>query len=119
MRALLFLALALAADLAQAQGAALPGVVTTVATGARISGANGIHFGPDGSLRDVGSRLRAARADPETGAVRKRWTPAEGVVGPTTSLAPTARLLDLDQTGEVAGFRPDGTRVVAGKVTPA
>jgi len=113
MRGFLLLALALFT--------ATPGVVTTIATGARISGANGIHFGPDGLLyvtSVIGSELVVL--DPETGAVRKRFTPAEGVSGPDdVAFAPDGSYYWTSiLTGEVVGFRPDGTRVVAGKVTP-
>jgi sugar lactone lactonase YvrE len=106
---------------ARAQNAALPGKVETIATGAKISGANGISFGPDGLLyvtSVVGSEMLAM--DPETGAVKKRWTPAEGVTGPDdVAFAPDGSYFWTSiMTGEVAGFRPDGKRIVAGKVTP-
>lgn len=121
MRAAFLAVLWLVSGLAVAQSAPLPGQVKTIATGAKISGANGIHFGPDGLLyvtSVVGSEMLAI--DPDTGAVRKRWTPKEGVVGPDdVAFAPDGSYFWTSiMTGEVAGFRPDGTRVVAGKVTP-
>jgi sugar lactone lactonase YvrE len=90
-----------------------------LAKGAAISGTNGLHFGPDGSLyvaSVIGSEIVVL--DPETGTVERRI--AEGVDGPDDvafrsdgSLYWTSIL-----TGEVAGFRPDGTRVTAARLTP-
>ncbi len=121
MRAAVLVVLWLVSGLAGAQSSPLPGQVKTIATGAKISGANGIHFGPDGLLyvtSVIGSEMLAI--DPESGEVRRRWTPKEGVVGPDdVAFAPDGSFYWTSiLSGEVAGFRPDGTRVVAGKVTP-
>ena len=92
-----------------------------IATGANISGANGMHFGPDGLLYVVsviGSELIAL--DPETGAVARRWTAEDGVFGPDD----IAFNADGDYywtsilTGEVAGFKASGERVVAANLGP-
>lgn len=89
-----------------------------MATGARISGANGIHFAPNGNLyvaSVVGSELLVI--DPKDGAVLRRYGHAEGVDGPDdVAFAPDGAVYWTSiLTGDVAGFRADGTRVVAGK----
>ncbi len=90
-------------------------------TGAGISGANGMHFGPDGLLyvaSVMGSELVVL--DPESGEVRRRLTAADGVIGPDdVAFAPDGAFYWTSiLTGEVAGFAADGTRVVAGNVGP-
>jgi sugar lactone lactonase YvrE len=90
-----------------------------LATGAAISGANGVHFGPDGLLyvaSVIGSEIVVL--DPETGNVMRRIS--EGVEGPDDiafhsdgSFYWTSIL-----TGEVAGIRPDGSRVTVARLTP-
>ena len=81
--------------------------VELFASGAKISGVNGIHFGPDGYLYAtsvIGSDISVV--DTETKTIIKRYGPEQGVFGPddiafnnkgefywTTIL-----------TGEVAGF---------------
>ena len=106
---------------ADATAAAPPGRITTLVTGARIAGANGMHFGPDGLLyvaSVVGGELLAM--NPDTGAVVKRWNSATGVDGPDdVAFAPDGSFYWTSiLTGEVAGFRPDGTRVTAARLTP-
>jgi sugar lactone lactonase YvrE len=90
-----------------------------LATGAEISGANGIHFGPDGRLyvaTVIGSEIVVV--DPDEGGVLERIS--EGVDGPDDiafgsdgSFYWTSIL-----TGEVAGMRPDGTRITAARLSP-
>jgi sugar lactone lactonase YvrE len=90
-----------------------------LATGATISGANGMHFGPDGLLyvaSVIGSELVVL--DPETGQVERRIR--DGVNSPDDiafssdgSFYWTSIL-----SGEVAGMRPDGSLVVAAQLTP-
>jgi sugar lactone lactonase YvrE len=93
--------------------------VRILATGASISGANGMQFGPDGLLyvaSVIGSELVVL--DPDTGEVKHRIT--EGVNSPDDiafssdgSFYWTSIL-----TGEVAGIRPDGSLVTAARLTP-
>ena len=55
--------------------------VTRLVTGASLSGANGMHFGPDGFLyvaSVLGSEIVVL--DPETGEIKRRI--ADGVTGP-------------------------------------
>jgi sugar lactone lactonase YvrE len=96
-------------------------IVDVLVTGASISGANGIHFAPDGRLfvaSVIGNELLAL--DPESGEVLQRWTPAEGVEGPDdVAFGPDGSFFWTSiLTGEVAGFRADGTRVTAAKLGP-
>jgi len=90
-------------------------------SGAKISGVNGIHFGPDGFLYAasvIGSDISVV--DTETKAIVKRYGPEQGVFGPddvafndkgefywTTIL-----------TGEVAGFNTLGDKVIAANLGP-
>ena len=89
--------------------------------GAKISGVNGIHFGPDGYLYAtsvIGSDISVVDTDNKT--IVKRYGPKEGVFGPddvafndkgefywTTIL-----------TGEVAGFNIQGEKVIAANLGP-
>ena len=91
------------------------------ASGAKISGVNGIHFGPDGYLYAasvIGSDISVV--DTETKTILKRYGPEQGVFGPddvafndkgefywTTIL-----------TGEVAGFNSQGEKVIAANLGP-
>ena len=92
-----------------------------IATGANISGANGIHFGPDGLLyvaSVIGSELLAI--DPANGEIIHRWNSEQGVEGPD-DVAFNANgdyFWTSILTGEVAGFRADGERVVAATLSP-
>ena len=93
----------------------------TIATGANIAGANGIHFGPDGLLyitSVIGSDLTVI--DPETGAEVKRFTAADGVFGPddVAFASDGSYYWTSILTGEVAGFTPDGEKVVAAQLPP-
>ena len=92
-----------------------------LATGAGISGANGLHFSPDGQLyvaSVIGSELVVL--DPERGDVRRRLTAADGVHGPDdVAFAPDGAFYWTSiLTGEVAGFSAAGERVVAAELTP-
>ena len=89
-------------------------------TGAAISGANGLQFGPDGLLyvaSVIGSELVVL--NPETGEVLSRLTQADGVVGPDDlDFGPDGSLFWTSiLTGEVAGFDADGHRVVAAQLS--
>jgi sugar lactone lactonase YvrE len=93
--------------------------VEVLATGAAISGANGVQISPDGRLfvaSVIGSEI--AVLDPDTGEMLERLT--EGVDGPDD----VAFNADGDLfwtsilTGEVAGFRASGERVTAARLTP-
>ena len=89
--------------------------------GARISGVNGIHFGPDGYLYAtsvVGSDMSVVNTG--TKEIIKRYGPAEGVFGPD-DVAFNANgefFWTSIFTGEVAGFNSDGVRVVAANLGP-
>ena len=101
--------------------AAPQAVLETIATGANISGANGIHFGPDGLLyvtSVIGSDLTIL--DPETGEKVRRYTAADGVFGPDdVAFAPDGSYYWTSiLTGEVAGFTPEGEKVVAAQIPP-
>lgn len=90
--------------------------VEVLASGANISGANGIHFGPDGLLyvtSVVGSDITLI--DPETGNVAKRLSTADGVIGPddVAFASDGAYYWTSILTGEVAGFDAEGRLVVA------
>ena len=87
-------------------------------SGAALSGANGLHFGPDGQLyvaSVIGNEL--VRVDPQSGEITRRWSSRDGVDGPDdVAFAPDGSFYWTSiLTGEVAGFRPDGRRVSAGK----
>jgi sugar lactone lactonase YvrE len=89
--------------------------------GAHISGANGMHFSKDGLLyvaSVLGSELVVL--NPDTGAVVRRLTRADGVEGPDDVAFDSAGAFYWTSilTGEVAGFRTDGTRVTAAKLSP-
>ncbi|MCZ6617273.1 MAG: hypothetical protein O7E57_03995 [Gammaproteobacteria bacterium] len=92
-----------------------------IARGANISGANGIHFGPDGLLyvaSVIGSELIAL--DPADGEIKHRWGSDQGVQGPDDVAfnASGDYFWTSILTGEVAGFTADGERVVAAKLGP-
>lgn len=92
-----------------------------IATGANIAGANGIHFGPDGLLyitSVIGSDLTVI--NPDTGAEVKRYTAADGVIGPDdVAFASDGSFYWTSiLTGEVAGFNAEGERVVAAQLPP-
>ena len=92
-----------------------------IATGANIAGANGIHFGPDGLLyitSVIGSDLTVI--DPQSGKEVKRFTASDGVIGPddVAFSSDGSYYWTSILTGEVAGFTPDGTKVVAAQLPP-
>lgn len=96
-------------------------VLEVIATGANIAGANGIHFGPDGLLyitSVIGSDMTVI--DPETGEEIKRFTAADGVIGPDdVAFASDGSFYWTSiLTGEVAGFNPAGERIVAAQLPP-
>ena len=93
----------------------------TIATGANIAGANGIHFGPDGMLyitSVIGSDLTVI--DPSSGEELRRFTAADGVIGPDdVAFASDGSVYWTSiLTGEVAGFNPDGEKIVAAQLPP-
>lgn len=93
--------------------------VEVLATGANISGANGIHFSPDGRLyvaSVLGSELVVL--DPDTGAVLERLS--EGIDGPDDVAFNAAGDFFWTSilTGEVAGITATGNRVTAATLTP-
>lgn len=95
--------------------------MSAIASGAEIAGANGIHIGPDGLLyiaSVVGSDITVI--DPETGETIKRYTADDGVVGPDdVAFGPDGSFFWTSiLTGEVAGFTPDGEKVVAAELEP-
>ena len=89
--------------------------------GAKISGVNGIHFGPDGYLYAtsvIGSDISVI--DTEAKTIVKRYGPAEGVYGPD-DVAFNAQgdfYWTSILTGEVAGFDKSGSRLVAAELSP-
>lgn len=85
-------------------------------TGATISGANGLDFGPDGLLyvaSVIGSEIVVM--DPRDGTVRRRMTTLDGVAGPDDlAFGPDGSMFWTSiLTGEVVGFDAAGKRVVA------
>jgi len=114
----LLITLLLAACTERAEAPAPLGV-RVLATGANISGANGLHFSPDGRLfvaSVIGSELIVL--NPDTGEVLERI--ADGVDGPDD----VAFNADGDYywtsilTGEVAGRTASGERITAARLTP-
>lgn len=111
-----------AAESEAPETAALPEpVLEVIATGANIAGANGIHFGPDGLLyitSVIGSDMTVI--DPETGEQIKRFTAADGVIGPDdVAFASDGSFYWTSiLTGEVAGFSPAGEKIVAAQLPP-
>ncbi|MEM9178207.1 MAG: hypothetical protein AAGA89_00785 [Pseudomonadota bacterium] len=106
------------ADASDVQGLAS---LETIATGANIAGANGIHFGPDGLLyitSVIGSDLTII--DPDSGEEQRRYTAADGVIGPDdVAFASDGSVYWTSiLTGEVAGFNPDGEKVIAAQLPP-
>ena len=96
-----------------------PLAVEVLATGANISGANGIHFSPDGALyvaSVIGSDLTVL--DPDSGEVLERI--AEGVDGPDDVAFNAAGDFYWTSilTGEVAGITAAGERISAATLTP-
>ncbi len=93
--------------------------VQVIASGANISGANGIHFSPDGRLyvaSVIGSELIVL--DPESGEVLERLT--EGVDGPDDVAFNSEGDFYWTSilTGEVAGITAAGERITAANLTP-
>ncbi|MEO1566829.1 MAG: hypothetical protein AAFR92_11870 [Pseudomonadota bacterium] len=106
---------------AQPEDATASAKIETIATGANIAGANGIHFGPDGLLyitSAIGSDLTVI--DPASGEEVKRFTAADGVIGPddVAFASDGSYYWTSILTGEVAGFTPDGERIVAAQLPP-
>ena len=99
------------------ESGALP--LSVLATGAQISGANGMHFSPDGRLyiaSVLGSELIVM--DPDSGAILERLR--EGVDGPD-DVAFNSRgdfYWTSILTGEVAGITVSGERITAARLTP-
>ena len=91
-------------------------------TGAKISGVNGIHFGPNGYLCAT-SVIRSDISVIDTGAktIVKRYGPAAGVYAPD-DVAFNAQgdfYWTSILTGEVAGFDISGSGLVAAELSPA
>ncbi len=93
--------------------------IEVLATGAEISGANGMHFSPDGRLfvaSVIGSELVVL--DPESGEILERL--ADGIDGPDDIAFNAAGDFYWTSilTGEVGGIRASGERVTAATLTP-
>jgi len=93
--------------------------VEVLASGANISGANGIHFSPDGRLyvaSVLGSELIVL--DPDSGEVLERL--ADGIDGPDDVAFNAAGDFYWTSilTGEVAGITAAGERISAATLTP-
>lgn len=107
------------ANVAGANSAGAMPEVVVLATGADISGANGIAFAPDGRLfiaSVLGSELVVM--DPDSGRILERLS--EGVDGPD-DLAFNSRgdyYWTSILTGEIAGMTVEGTRISAARLTP-
>lgn len=96
-------------------------VLTVLATGADIAGANGIHFSPDNLLyiaSVLGSNITVI--NPETGEIIRQLGADQGVIGPDdiAFMPDGAFYWTSILTGEVAGFTASGDRVVAAQLTP-
>ncbi len=96
-------------------------VLEVIADGANIAGANGIHFGPDGLLyitSVIGSDITII--DPQSGEEIKRFTAADGVIGPDdiAFASDGAFYWTSILAGEVAGFDTSGEKVVAAQLPP-
>ena len=94
--------------------------VEIIASGANIAGANGMALGPDGNLyvaSVLGSNISVL--DTESGDVLKVYGPEEGVIGPDdVAFGPDGSWYWTSiMTGEVAGFNPQGEKVVAAQLT--
>ncbi len=94
--------------------------VEVIATGANIAGANGMALGPDGNLyvaSVLGSNISVL--DTESGDVVKVYGAEEGVIGPDdVAFGPDGSWYWTSiMTGEVAGFNPQGEKVVAAQLT--
>ena len=101
-------------------GANAAPMVEVIATGANIAGANGMALGPDGNLyvaSVLGSNISVL--DTESGDVLKVYGPEEGVIGPDdVAFGPDGSWYWTSiMTGEVAGFNPQGEKVVAAQLT--
>lgn len=93
----------------------------TIATGAKLAGANGILFGPDGNLyiaSVLGSDITVI--NPATGEILRKYTAEDGVTGPDDIAFARDGTFYWTSilTGEVAGLTPDGKRVVAALLPP-
>lgn len=96
-------------------------ILTTIATGANIAGTNGIEFSADNKLYAVsviGSTISII--DPDTGEMLKTMTATDGIVGPDdiAFASDGSYFWTSIMTGEVAGFTPDGYKVIAAQLTP-
>ena len=93
--------------------------IERLAAGANISGANGLHFAPDGNLyvaSVIGSELIVL--DPDSGEVIERL--ADGIDGPDDVAFNEAGDFYWTSilTGEVAGLTAAGERITAASLTP-
>lgn len=118
-RVLTALAVCLLAAGCTGEKAQAPLDVQVLVTGANISGANGLHFSPDGRLfvaSVMGSELVVL--DPDSGAVLERIS--KGVDGPDDVAFDGAGDYYWTSilTGEVAGMTTDGVRISAATMTP-
>lgn len=95
--------------------------ITVIAEGAETAGgANGLHFGPDGLLYMASVAASEIIAlDPKTGEIKKRFGAEDGVVGPDDiAFAPDGAFYWTSiMTGEVAGYKADGSLVKAAQLT--
>ena len=92
-----------------------------IATGAKLAGANGMAFGPDGNLyvaSVLGSNITVL--NPETGKIIKEYGESEGVIGPddVDFASDGSWYWTSIMTGEVAGFNKEGKKIIAAQLTP-
>jgi sugar lactone lactonase YvrE len=90
-------------------------------SGAKISGVNGIHFGPDGLLYAasvIGSTISVV--DTQAKKIVSEYGPAQGVFGPDDVAFNSEGDFYWTSilTGQVAGFLSDGTLVTAAELGP-
>ena len=90
-------------------------------SGAKISGVNGIHFGPDGMLYAasvIGSTISVV--DTQAKKIVSEYGPAQGVFGPDDVAFNSVGDFYWTSilTGQVAGFLSDGTLVTAAELGP-
>jgi len=97
------------------------GSLTILATGAKIAGANGILFSPDGDLyiaSVIGSNITVI--NPDTGKILRSLGESEGIVGPDDLAFSSDGTLYWTSilTGEVGAMNVEGEKFTAAQLSP-